>query len=354
MSSLQDQLTKYLTDLHSIEQQALAQMRVAPLLAGEPELADTFERHCRETVEHERKIREHLGARGASPSIVKDLLGTLTGKGFVAFARAQPDTPGKLVVHAFSYEHMERAAYEMLALVAERAGDAPVLATAREIADEENAMAARLSASFDGAAEASLREVEQTELGEQLDKYLADAHAIEAQSLQLLDRAPNLAGSDELARAYAAHRRETEDHLKQIGERLRARGSSPSRLKDAVLRLGGLNWSAFFGAQPDTPAKLAAFSYAFEHLEIGAYEMLRRVAERAGDEETQQLAASILGQERSAAQRLHALFETALEASLPALDGPAPGEAEESSAGPERSQGQMSTPQPTGKDRVNG
>src|SRR5436305_13313251 len=115
--SLQDQLTKYLTDLHSIEQQALAQMRAAPALAGDAELADAFSRHCQETVEHERAIRECLGDRGTSPSTVKDLLGTLTGKGFVAFARAQPDTPGKLVVHAFSYEHMELAAYEMLARV---------------------------------------------------------------------------------------------------------------------------------------------------------------------------------------------------------------------------------------------
>jgi ferritin-like metal-binding protein YciE len=156
----------------------------------------------------------------------------------------------------------------------------------------------------------------------QLDKYLADAHAIETQSLQLLDRAPELAGADSLAKVYAEHRGETEEHLKRVEERLQARGSSPSRLKDAALRLGGLNWGVFFQAQPDTPAKLAAFFYAFEHLEIveiGAYELLGRVATRAGDERTQQLAASILAQERSAAERLHSLFGTALAASLPAI-----------------------------------
>jgi ferritin-like metal-binding protein YciE len=316
VSPVQEQLTKYLTDLHSIEQQALAQMRAAPLLAGDPELAAVFAHHCRETVEHERVIRECLGDRGASPSIVKDLVGTLTGKGFVAFARTQPDTPGKLVVHAFSYEHMELAAYEMLAGTAERADDQRVLATAREVARQEEAMATRLSASFDRAADASLGGIEPGALGEQLDKYLADAHAIEAQSLQLLDRAPKLAGADSLATAYAEHRSETEAHLEGVGERLRARGSSPSQIKDAALRFGGLNWSAFFQAQPDTSAKLAAFSYAFEHLEIGAYEMLRCVAKRAGDEETQQLAASILAQERGAAERLRSLFDTALDASL--------------------------------------
>jgi ferritin-like metal-binding protein YciE len=317
MSSLQEQLTKYLTDLHAIEQQALAQMRAAPVLAGNPELAEVFAHHCRETVEHECAIRERLGDRGASPTVVKDLLGTLTGKGFVAFARAQPDTPGKLLVHAFSYEHMELAAYEMLAAVARRAGEQTVLATAQKIASQEDAMAARLSAHFDDAVDASLRDVDVDRLGEQLDRYLADAHAIEAQSLQLLDRAPKLAGVDELAAVYAEHRVETEGQLERVSEQMQKRGGSPSRIKDAVLRLGGLNWSAFFQAQPDTPAKLAAFSYAFEHLEIGAYEMLRRVASRAQDQETEQLAAGILAQERAAAKRLHSLFDAALEASLP-------------------------------------
>ena len=53
----------------------------------------------------------------------------------------------------------------------------------------------------------------------------------------------------------------------------------------ALVRAG---YATIFGAQPDTPAKLAGFAYAFEHLEIGAYELLRRVAQRAGDVRNQQ------------------------------------------------------------------
>src|SRR6266542_4820897 len=74
-------------------------------------------------------------------------------------------------------------------------------------------------------------------------------------------------------------------------------GGSPSRLKDAAMRAGALNWGMFFQAQPDTPHKLAAFAYAFEHLEIAAYEQLKRVAARAGDEATVELADQILAQE---------------------------------------------------------
>ena len=44
------------------------------------------------------------------------------------------------------------------------------------------------------------------------------------------------------------------------------------------MRLGAVNWATFFKAHPDTPGKVAAFAYAFEHLEIGGYEQLLRVA----------------------------------------------------------------------------
>ena len=50
------------------------------------------------------------------------------------------------------------------------------------------------------------------------------------------------------------------------------------------MRLGALNWNTFFRAHPDTPGKLAAFAYAFEHLEIGGHEQLKRVALRAGEQ----------------------------------------------------------------------
>src|SRR4051812_43366995 len=123
-SSLGEQLIKYLTDVHAMEVQALAQMRAAPKLAKDPELASAFEAHREETERHESLIRERLDAHDASPSRIEDLMGAVSGKGFILFARFNPDTPGKLVNHAFSYEHLELAAYDLLEQVAERAGDA--------------------------------------------------------------------------------------------------------------------------------------------------------------------------------------------------------------------------------------
>ncbi len=315
-SNLEQQLIKYLTDAHSIEQQALAQMKTAPKIAGDDQLAAVFSRHETETEGHERLVSERLAAHDAKPSVVKDVVGTLTGKGFGAFAAAQPDTPGKLVVHAYSYEHMEAAAYDLLARIAQQVGDDATVEAAREIEQQERAMAERLAGCFEQAVKAALGELEPDELGEQLDKYLADAHAIEGQALALLEKGEGLAGSTELTIAYSDHRRETEEHQRLVAERLEGRGEAPSMIKDAALRLGALNWGAFFQAQPDTPAKLAAFAYAFEHLEIGAYEMLRRVAASAADAVTEQTATRILAQERAAAERIRSLFGEALEASL--------------------------------------
>jgi ferritin-like metal-binding protein YciE len=314
--SLSEQLVKYLTDAHSIEKQALAQMEAAPGLADDPSLAQLFTRHHQETVQHERRVRELLESLGAKPSTLKDVAGTVTGKGFVLFAGSQPDTPGKLVVHAFSYEHMELAAYELIAELADRANEPRAAAVAREIAAEERAMADALAERFDNAIEGSLRAIGSDDLASQLHKYLGDAHAIEKQSEKLLDKATDLAGSPALEAAYDDHLSETRQQLELVEARLAALGDSPSRIKDAALRLGALNWGGFFAAQPDTPAKLAAFAYAVEHLEIGGYEMLKRVARRAGDGETEQLAERILSQEREAAEKVHSLFDQALSASL--------------------------------------
>ena len=88
------------------------------------------------------------------------------------------------------------------------------------------------------------------------------------------------------------------------------------------MRLGGLNWSAFFQVHPDTPGKLAAFAYAFEHLEIAGYELLARVAARAGDEHTQSACIDILTQERAAAGTIAATFERAADASLAETTAP--------------------------------
>jgi ferritin-like metal-binding protein YciE len=318
MAFLDAQLDASLRDAHAIEQQALPQMRAAPDMAGDVALATAFRQHLAETEHHEELIRDRLEARGVAPSWLKDAIFKAGGHAFVLFAASQPDTPGKLLSHALSYEQLELVGYELLRKLAQLAGDDTTVVVAAAIREDERAMAERLEASFDRAVEASLREVDRANLDEQLNKYLADAHAIEAQAIQLLERGPGLAGDAELAHVYEQHLDESHEHQRLVRERLEARGASPSKLKDAAMRLGALNWTAFFAAQPDTPAKLAAFVYAFEFLEVGGYEQLERVARRAGDPETEALCRRIIAGERDMAERIWHKLDSALDASLAA------------------------------------
>ena len=316
--SIDDQLTKYLTDAHAIEVQALEQMRLAPRIAGDPDLASIFREHFAETAEHERLVRRALDARGASPSTLKDVAGRTGGWGMVLFARANPDTPGKLAFHAYSYEHMELATYELLRRFAERAGDGALARMSERIGAEERAMADRVAERWDRAVDASLRDKGAEDLRKEVVKYLRDAHALEAQAIQLLEAGPRIAEFDALAEVMREHLAQTREHQRLVDDRLSALGSRPGRFQAAAMRASALNLGGFFKAQPDTPAKLAGFAYAFEALEAGGYELLRRTARRAGDEETAAMADAILANEQQTAERVAGTWDAAVDAALAA------------------------------------
>jgi UDP-glucose 4-epimerase len=299
-----EQIVKYLGDVHSIELQALAQLRAASKIAGDERLCRAFEQHLVETEDQERRVRERLEALGGEPSKLKDAAGAAGGWGMVAFAASQPDTPGKLTMHAFSYEHMELAAYELLKRLAERAGDEETARLAADIAAEERRMAERLEQCFDNAVEASLAAIDPDQLASVVLAYLRDVHALEEQAEKLLKAGAERVDDEHLEAAFRDHLDETRHHRERIEGLLEERGAAPSLVKDTMLKAGGLNLSAFFGAQPDSTTKLAGFAFAFEHLEIAAYELLQRVAARVGDEGVVATAEEILAEERRAAERV--------------------------------------------------
>ena len=316
MGFLGQQLNAHLRDAHAIAQLALPQLRAAPDAAGDLALGTAFRQHLVETEHHEQLIRDRLEARGVSPLRLKNGAFRTSGFAFVLFRGCQPDPPGKLIAHALFHEHLEIATQDLLRRMAERAGDDTTMVVARAIREDERAMAERLEASLDRAVEASLREVDRANIDALVDRHLADAHAIEAEAIQLLERGPRLAGDAELGQLYEEHLYDCRDHQRRVRERLHARGAPSDAAKEAGLRLGALDWGAFFVAQMDTPAKLAAIAYAFEFLEVGCYEQLKRVAHRVGDGTTEHLAEHILADEREMAERLWGGFDTALDAWL--------------------------------------
>src|SRR3954470_3149145 len=234
--NLQQQLIKYLADAHSIEEQALQQLKKAPDIAGDEKIAAAFRDHLAETERHEAQTRERLEALGASPSTFKDLVMKAGGEGFVWFARGQPDSTGRLVNRPSPYEALELGSYEMLLRVAMRAGDHETARIAREIRDDERGMRDRLGASFDESVAASLREQDPDDLEQQLVKYLTDAHAIENQAIGLLENGPKIVEVYELEQVMAQHLVETREHQRLIEARLEAHGASPSKLKDIAMK----------------------------------------------------------------------------------------------------------------------
>jgi ferritin-like metal-binding protein YciE len=314
-----EQLVHFLSDMYSVEQQALAQMVSAPKLAGEPSIAADFREHHLETEQQAESVRQRLEAHGGSPSAIKDAVMKLGGKGFLLFARVAPETPGRLVTHAYSYEAMEWAGYEMLIRFAEHAGDEETVAVAKAIRDQERAMMQRLERDFDAAEAVSHAELSPEQLSDHLQRHLAEVHAFESQAVQLLEKSEQIGEASSAKAVYSEALAASEQHARLVEQRLDALGADRSRLIDAAMAAGGLNWGLFFQVQSDTPAKLAAFVYAYLHIEIGGYELLKRSARRAGDAETVQLCERIISEKVAAAERLTTTFDAAVQATLEAV-----------------------------------
>jgi ferritin-like metal-binding protein YciE len=143
---------------------------------------------------------------------------------------------------------------------------------------------------------------------------LVDAHAMEKQSLTTLEAAKQVAGDPQLEALYHGHVAETLRHIELIEARLEAHDSSRSLLKDLGGRVSALVLGAGLVAQKNTPAKLVAVAYGYENFEVASYEMLRRIAGKAGDAETVEMCDRILVNERQAVEKLGASYDLALQA----------------------------------------
>jgi ferritin-like metal-binding protein YciE len=153
---------------------------------------------------------------------------------------------------------------------------------------------------------------------EQLRTYLKDAHALEQMSLQMTKAAAKAAGDPQLRQLFEQHHAETQDHERLVRERIAAHGESTSTIKDLGAKLAALAKGVAATLPADTPGRVVRDGYVQEHTEIAAYELLQRVATRAGDNETADIARRILENERQTAEKLAATWDRAAELSLTA------------------------------------
>jgi ferritin-like metal-binding protein YciE len=128
------------------------------------------------------------------------------------------------------------------------------------------------------------------DLESKLHEYMLRTHALEKHVLRQLELTINATSDQQMLAILRSHRSETKDHIARLEARFHVHNIGPSDLRDA-----GAQFAGFFKALSnlvgeDKPAKHALDTYVMEQLEIGSYDLLERLALRAGDPETARVA----------------------------------------------------------------
>ena len=112
---------------------------------------------------------------------------------------------------------------------------------------------------------------------------LQNAHAVEQQSLALLDRQlDRLTNYPEIAARLRAHRVETEEQIRRLEEILRGLNESHSGWRDAAMSLIGNIAALSNSLAGDEVLKNHIVNHAFENFEVASYASLIALAD-AGD-----------------------------------------------------------------------
>jgi ferritin-like metal-binding protein YciE len=154
------------------------------------------------------------------------------------------------------------------------------------------------------------------EIRDQLVKHIDEAYAMEQNVLRMLDGMIETTEDPEIKEELRQHKLETEQHAERMQQRLEANGASPSMLREAGGIAGALMKSVADVARPEKAGRNARDGYTTEHLEIAAYQLLERIAERAGDEETAEAARLNRADEEKMAKKLDAHWDKFAELSL--------------------------------------
>jgi ferritin-like metal-binding protein YciE len=138
-------------------------------------------------------------------------------------------------------------------------------------------------------------------LKEKLVDYLQDAHALERNVLTRLGSLIASSPDPEVRDRLRRHVHETDRHLRIVNDRLRALGACRSMVADATAVVPAMFKGLFDQVRPDRQGKVGRDVYITEHVEIAAYSLLERLAERAGDHETAEAASFIRTEEEEMA-----------------------------------------------------
>ena len=154
------------------------------------------------------------------------------------------------------------------------------------------------------------------QLKDQLVKHIDEAYAMEQNVLRMLDSLIASTNDEEIRGEFRQHKVETERHAERMQQRLEAHEATPSMIKEAGGIMGALTKSVLDLARPEKAGRNARDAYTTEHMEIAAYQLLERIADRAGDEETATAARENLADEEAMARKLEGHWDRFAELSL--------------------------------------
>jgi len=153
-------------------------------------------------------------------------------------------------------------------------------------------------------------------LQQKLVDYVQDAHAMEQNVSTMLTSMISTTDDPEIKQMLEHHKHQTAEHERKLRERLDAMGAGTSTAK----AVGGLGAALFKGvgdlARTDKPGKNARDGFMTEHMEIAAYELLERLAKKAGDTETAEVARQNRADEREMAKKIDSNWDRFLELTL--------------------------------------
>jgi ferritin-like metal-binding protein YciE len=149
--------------------------------------------------------------------------------------------------------------------------------------------------------------------------YVQNVHAMEQNVLLMLDSMIVTTNDEEIVRLLKRHKEESRRQQQRLGERLRALGGGPGLVsvgKD-LAAIGAAQAKGLADVlRSDKPVQNARDAFVTEHLEIAAYEVLERLAERAGDEETAAVARENRAEEEAMAERIAENWDRFLDLAL--------------------------------------
>jgi ferritin-like metal-binding protein YciE len=153
-------------------------------------------------------------------------------------------------------------------------------------------------------------------LKEKLVEYVEDAHAMEQSVSTMLESMISTTDDPEIRSMLEHHKQETEEHERRLRERLDALGAGTSTRKQAQTIATALMKGVGDMARTDKPGKNARDGFVTEHMEIAAYELLERLAKKAGDAETAEVARQNRADEQAMARKIDSNWDRFLELTL--------------------------------------